>query len=116
MKRDEFRDKVSQGKQQTSTRGPRKIGDVLGDLLAQRGYAQIKSIDDCLAVWQEVAGELSKHALPGTLKRGVLQINVRNSSALQELTFRKKELIRGLCRGLPHHRIVDLRFRIGCFD
>ncbi len=95
---------------------PRRIGEVLVDLLAQRGYAQTKSIDDCLAAWQDVAGDLSQHTLPGGLKRGVLQITVRNSAALQELTFRKQELLTGIGRALPHHRIVDLRFRIGCFD
>jgi predicted nucleic acid-binding Zn ribbon protein len=95
---------------------PRRIGDVLVDLLAQRGYAQTTSNDDCLVAWQDTAGELSQHSLPGALKRGVLQINVRNSAVLQELTFRKQELLAGMRRQLPHHRIADLRFRIGCLD
>jgi predicted nucleic acid-binding Zn ribbon protein len=91
----------------------RKIGDVLVDLMAQRGYAQVKSAEQCADAWTEIAGELSQHSVPHMVRGGVLQITVRSSAVLQELTFRKQELLSQLSCALPQYRIRDLRFRVG---
>ncbi len=92
---------------------PRKIADVLTDLFAQRGYAQIKAVDDCQEAWAHVVGDLKSVSHAGEVKQGALQVIVSNSVIMQELTFRQEELVTKLQRMLPQHRITSLRFRVG---
>jgi hypothetical protein len=42
-----------------------------------------------------------------------LEVFVANSVVLQELTFRKADLLRKLAEKLPQFKIRDLRFRSG---
>ncbi len=92
---------------------PRKIADVLTDLFAQRGYAQVKAADDCQEAWAHIVGDLKSVSHAGEVKRGVLQVMVSNSVIMQELTFRQEEVVTKLQRMLPQHRITSVRFRVG---
>lgn len=108
MKRkDEFSSKPKQ------RRDPQKIGDVLTDLLARRGYAQIGAHEECQEAWSKAVGALDKFSRATEVKRGVLHIVVSNSVVMQELTFRKAELISYLAESLPKHKISDLRYKVG---
>ena len=49
----------------------------------------------------------------GNVRRGVLEVIVGNSAALQELTFQKKHLLDKIAAALPDQKIRDVRFRIG---
>ena len=98
---------------QPTRRDPRKIADVLTDLFAQRGYAQVGASQDCQQAWARIIGDLAKFTHATEVRRGVLQVIVSNSVVMQELTFRKQDLITELGRALPHHQIKDLRFRLG---
>lgn len=97
-------------------RGPKKIGDVLSGLLARKGYARVQAASACDEAWKEAAGKLAAHSRPGNVKAGVLEVIVRNSTALQELTFQKKKLLKRLQEKLPEEKIADLRFRVGSLD
>lgn len=98
-------------------RGPQRIAEVVSSLLARRGYAQVKSTAECSAAWQHAAGkELGQHSRAGSVKRGVLEVTVRNSAVLQELTFRKKQLLKRLTELAPERKIRELRFRVGAID
>jgi predicted nucleic acid-binding Zn ribbon protein len=101
---------------QPTGRGPQKIGDVVAGLLARRGYARVQSFSTCEAAWKEAAGKLAEHSRPGNNKRGVLEVIVRNSAALQELTFQKKKLLKLLQEKLPEEKLTDLRFRVGSIE
>lgn len=95
-------------------RGPQKIADAISGLLARRGYAQTKSIAEYAQAWQQAAGPaLGQHTRAGSIRRGVLEVVVRNSAVLQELTFRKKQLLKQLTELVPAQKIRDLRFRVG---
>ena len=94
-------------------RDPQKIGDVITDLLARRGYAQVAASEECNRAWQSAVGKLEAFSRATEIKRGVLQVLVSNSVVMQELTFRKQELLAAVVAALPHHQIKDLRFRIG---
>lgn len=94
-------------------RDPQKIGEVLTDLLARRGYAQISAHEECQEAWQSVVGSMEKFSRATEVKRGVLQVVVSNSLVMQELTFRKPELIAAMAKALPTHKIKDVRFRVG---
>jgi len=96
---------------------PKTMGDALSQLLARRGYAQIQTAAGCEAAWRAAVGEkLAAHTRPGNVKRGVLEVLVRNSSVLQELAFVKAKAIKHLKQSLPEQQIRDVRFRVGTLD
>jgi predicted nucleic acid-binding Zn ribbon protein len=97
-------------------REPQRIGEVLSRLMARRGYAQLQVADELLSVWQSAVGpEMARNTRPGNLGRGVLQITVRNSLVLQELTFQKRELLARMQQS-GFSKVRDLRFRLGEVD
>jgi predicted nucleic acid-binding Zn ribbon protein len=96
---------------------PKAMGDVLSQLLARRGYAQVQSAAGCQAAWQEAAGQrLAGHTRAGNVRRGVLEVTVANSAALHELSFVKAKLLKSLAQLAPEQKIRDLRFRVGAID
>ena len=92
------------------------MGEVINQLMARRGYGQVKSTEEIRSVWNEIAGPMGPQSLPGSIRRGVLEVFVRNSAVLQELTFSKKQLLTQLQKTLPNQSIKDLKFRISAFD
>lgn len=93
------------------------IAAVMGQLLAKRGYAQVQAAASCDQAWRSAVGSrFQKDTRPGPVRRGILEITVRNSLILQELTFVKLDLVRKLATLAPEHKIKDLKFRVGNFD
>jgi predicted nucleic acid-binding Zn ribbon protein len=95
---------------------PERIGDLVTRLMARRGYAQSISTDFVRDAWRQIAGELANHSLPGNINRGTLEIVACNSSVVQELTFKKQQLLRELKTLLPKTPINALRFRVGAIE
>ena len=96
------------------TRGPQLIGDILAELMAQKGFAGVRSAKARDAAWREAVGELTAGCTEvGTVRRGVLAVTVANSTLVQELMFQKPEIVRTLAQLLPDARIRDVRFRGG---
>ena len=92
---------------------PQRIGDVLSDLLARRGYARVQSGDACASAWSEAAGEALAACTRATqVKRGVLEVLVENSLTVQEIGFQKAALLARLAELLPHEKIRDLKLRV----
>lgn len=96
-----------------SPRGPQKIGDVLTDLLAQRGYAQVAAHEALQQGWSQVVGKLDKFTRVTEVRRGTLYVMVTNSVVMQELTFRKQQLTQAMATELPEYKINAIRFRVG---
>jgi predicted nucleic acid-binding Zn ribbon protein len=92
---------------------PHRMADVLGELLARRGYARVQAGEAMSRAWRVVAGEMAAQSRVGRVRRGVLEVVVANSTLLQELTFRKRELVGALARELPDQPLQDVRFRLG---
>lgn len=93
---------------------PRRVADVLSELMARRGYAREQSVAAYADAWRQAAGELvARHTRVGTVRRGALEVLVANSVLLQELTFQKQEILAHLNRLLPRERIARLRLRVG---
>ncbi len=98
-------------------RRPKKIGDVLAQLITVRGYGRFQAQADLAAAWQAAAGELlSRFSRAGQIRRGRLEVTVTNSTIVQELSFQKQHILAELGRQLPDAKIRDLRFRIGQLD
>ena len=107
---------MNKKKQSPEKRGPQKIRDVITDLMARRGYAQVEAHEECREAWQKVVGDLKRFSRATEVKRGVLYVMVSNSVVMQELTFRKQELVDAMATALPDHRISDIRFRVGAVN
>ena len=98
-------------------RDPVRISEVVSRLLARRGYAQVQQGAECAQAWTRVAGaNLAGNSRVGRLQRGVLEIAVKNSATLQELTFRKRKLLKQLQESIGKEQVRDLRFRVGEID
>ncbi|MEX2186245.1 MAG: DUF721 domain-containing protein [Pirellulales bacterium] len=96
---------------------PKKIGDVVSQLLARRGYAQQATSTELADAWKQAAGEaVAGQTRVGAVRRGTLDVVVANSAVSQELTFRKTQLVAELARRLPDHHITKVRFRTGNVD
>ena len=95
-------------------RRPTPIADVLAELMARKGLGRVQSTRRKEAAWSDAAGELfAEHTRVGALRRGTFEVIVGNSTLLQELVFRKRELLLSLQDRLPEEGIHDLRFRLG---
>ncbi|HWB01312.1 MAG TPA: DUF721 domain-containing protein [Pirellulales bacterium] len=93
---------------------PQKLAQALSELITRRGYARSLASDHYEAVWREAVGEtLAPFTRVGTVRRGVLEALVANSTLMQEITFQKKNILKELGRLLPDERIVDVRLRVG---
>src|SRR5262252_1060303 len=96
---------------------PKQMRDVLSQLLAKRGYAQVQTAATCDAAWREAVGsKLAADTRPGSVRRGVLEILVRNSASAQELGFLKAKIVKTLTQLIPEQKIRNLRFRVGNID
>ena len=94
-------------------RRPKRIDNVIAQVVQRRGYAQVRATGDREEAWQTAVGEVASATRVGALRRGNLEILVANSLLMQELTFRKEELITKLQTALPDAGIKQLRFRVG---
>ncbi|QDU59176.1 hypothetical protein Pan216_00030 [Planctomycetes bacterium Pan216] len=96
-----------------TTHRPKKIGDLLGRILARHGLSEMTAQMELESAWRRVAGDsLKKRTRVGSLRRGVLEILVDNAALLHELeSFRKEELLEQLRDNVTHHRVQSLRFR-----
>jgi predicted nucleic acid-binding Zn ribbon protein len=93
---------------------PKKIGDVLAQLVARRGYAREQSSAALEAAWQQAAGEqLAKFTRVGPIRGGTLEVTVANNLLVQEMGFQKADIIERLQRLSPDQKITNLRFRVG---
>lgn len=98
-------------------RGPKRIGEVLSELMARQGYARVRAAEACEAAWREAAGPLTaRYTRVGTIRGGTLEVIAANSTILQELVFQRPALLETLARKLPGHAIRDLRFRMGAIE
>ena len=90
------------------------LKDVLAQLIIKRGYGRQLEQEELERIWLTMVDEpLASSARPCQPRHGLLEIVARNSTVLQELSFRKPELLQKLQHNLPGKTIRDLRFRVG---
>ena len=98
--------------------GPEPIGEVLSRLFAARGWGRVQDRLHLERAWTQAAGpEVAPKTRVTALKRGVLEVEVKNAILLQELTqFHKRRLLEALRRILGGVKLTDLRFRSGVWE
>ncbi len=94
-------------------RQPKRIDNVLAQIVQRRGYAQVRAAGERDEAWEQAVGDVASATRVGALKRGTLEVVVAHSLLMQELTFRKEELLSKLQTALPDAGIKQLRFRVG---
>ena len=101
-----------------ASRGPRALGDLLGELMIARGLTQARSATEVELAWAKVVGEREAgQTQVSGLRQGILTISVAHSALLEELAaFRKRELLEAMRKILPNKVLRDIRFRIGAID
>ena len=93
-------------------------GELL-DKILKKVFRKLKKIgrftqEEIGGFWVGAAGEdAGKHSRVVSIRRGVLFVNVDDSSWLYELTLKKKELKIALGEKLKGKVLKDIRFRIG---
>lgn len=91
----------------------RRMGSLVNQLLAQRGYGQRLAADQLHSL---VSAAVAPHLRPalqvGHLRGGILYLYAQDSVTLQQLTFEKRAILRHLQAELPDSRIKDLRLRL----
>ncbi|MCU0702698.1 MAG: DUF721 domain-containing protein [Fimbriiglobus sp.] len=99
-----------------SEKGPENIGDVLGRLFTARGWGRLSERSRLEEAWAEVAAEWPGQTRVLALRRGVLEVEVRNGVLVQELAqFHKRKLLGELRKRMPGQTLTDLKFKAGAW-
>ena len=96
-------------------KGPERIGEILSRLFAARGWGRQQDRLRLEHAWVEAAGpEYAARSRIASLRRNVLEVEVKDAVLLQELAqFHKRRLLEALRKALPGVTIADMRFRAG---
>ncbi|MFM7070907.1 MAG: DUF721 domain-containing protein [Planctomycetota bacterium] len=85
---------------------------LIANLLVTRGYARQREATAVADAWVAVAGpKAAARSRAGKVFKGVLSVFVEDATLIQELTFRKRQLVEELAKRLPDHRIREVRFK-----
>lgn len=99
-------------------RHPKRIGNVVAQLVQRKGYAQIRAAGDREEAWRTALteqgnGQWTAATRVAGLRRGVFEVQVANSLLMQELTFHKKTLLEKLQDALPEDSVKRIKFTVG---
>lgn len=101
-------------KRQRFRRRPKNSADLISRLMARQGYTQTRSNDELNEAWGIAVGpKFLKSTKAGHINRGVLEVYVANSAAMNQLSFQKRQLLSAMQQQLPQNKIKDLRFKLG---
>lgn len=92
---------------------PASLSDILSGLVSQFGIGRKREEDELETFWCEIAGELAEYSSVNTVRRGRLEVTVSDAIFVQELMFRKAELLQKLNEHFPDQNFEDIRFRVG---
>ncbi len=88
------------------------VQNVLSALKRQKGFTKEEIAD----FWKRVVGETGfKHSRPASLRKKILGVCVDSSVWLEELTVKKRFILKKLKTELGREKISEIRFKIGEF-
>lgn len=91
-------------------RDPQLFGDVVGRLLAERGWTKEVSVGGVIGRWREVVGEeIAEHATPLTFDEGVLVVQAGSTAWATQLEFLRPSLLGRLADELGQGVVEELR-------
>jgi hypothetical protein len=87
-----------------------KISKLLPSLVQEKGWEKQLDLHSIFPRWEEIVGEeMSKNAQPLKIERGVLWLEVANSSWLQHYQYEKMELLDTLNSCFRLSRLNDIK-------
>ena len=91
-------------------RDPRRLGGLVGQVLADLGHTGAAPAFALFDAWDEALGDAAEHCEPVDLRLGVLEVAVESSVWAQHLQMRRGEILRALADALGEGAPRDLRF------
>ena len=92
------------------------IGEVIKSVFTNLESAANPTQEDVESFWKELVGQDGfRHSRPVAIRKKILNVVVDNSGWMQELSMRKRSILKGLKRKLGRDRISEINFRIGEF-
>ncbi len=92
------------------------LASFLPGLVKEKGWEVQVELHSLFLDWREIVGEIADYASPDKIKKNVLFIQVGNSAWMQQLQYRKVELLDRLNRRLKLSQVVDIRFTLADRD
>jgi predicted nucleic acid-binding Zn ribbon protein len=90
------------------------ISKLVKSVLGQIRQSNSITHEQMQSAWKAVVGvQGAKHARPTTLRKGILRVAVENPGWIQELTMRKRRILRKLQSEFGKQKIADIRFKTG---
>jgi predicted nucleic acid-binding Zn ribbon protein len=92
---------------------PAPLGDIVKSVFERLEAGKTLTKEDVEARWKEIAGNASRHTYPASLRKSTLTVLVDSSAWLQEMTMRKRILLKQLKTAFGKDKISGIHFRIG---
>lgn len=100
--------------QSGQTAGVVRLGEVLPQLIARYGLQRRKDVEGLAEAWHEAVGEpyAARTRVVG-LTRGTLEIAVPHGAFVQELSFRRAELLAAMQAATVGEQVKKIKFVVG---
>ena len=89
------------------------VGDIVKAVFERLESGKTLTKEDVDERWKEVAGNAAAHTRPVALRKSVLTVFVDSSAWMQEMTLRKRIILKQLKRAFGKDKISGIHFRIG---
>ena len=89
------------------------VGDIVKSVFERLETGRTLTKEDVEARWKEIAGNAAKHTHPASLRKTILTVLVDSSAWMQEMTHRKRILLKQLKTAFGKDKISGIHFRIG---
>lgn len=96
--------------------GPENLSEILSKLFAARGWGRKTERVRLEDAWTATAGDYARETRVVAIRRGVLEVEVKNAILLQEMAqFHKRRLLADLRNRLTGTAVTDIKFRAGAW-
>lgn len=96
---------------------PQHLGEFIKLFLKKSGLTKSAVKLNVTQAWEAALGDPKAlpHTRPGTVRSGILKVEIATPVLLQQLNFRRRELVKRLAEAAPEAGVRDIRFVVGNF-
>jgi len=88
------------------------IASFLPGLVREKGWEVQIDLHSLFLDWRQIVGELADYVTPEKIVSNVILVQVENSAWMQQLQYRKIELLDTLNGHLKISRLTDIKFKL----
>jgi len=97
-----------------ATQTPSTLGDILSKVMGEHGLGRGGLMAKLLSVWDKTVGAgIAKHALPESIKGGILTVTVDSPVWMHQLSMMAPGLIEKINSVMGADTVSDIKFRSG---